>query len=246
MATIDPDPYSEPQPPKRNHYFAGKFLGAQDLQDEQAYLIDKDRRHARCLHSYGVVCGLRVRPSDPPRPRRVIVERGLALDPGGREILVPKPVEYLLNRPDQHGPIYLVIEYCEEGADLVPVPGPPDGPQGAIEPSRIVETFRLGLRREPPAGEDGLAGRLAETLAGAIRDGAEPETLHNLLAEFVSQPCQLRRRDMAVTLAKIDLPTEGPITEAAVDNYSYRPVALSVGQALSLLLGIVRLLGGER
>lgn len=245
METI-PDPYCELQPPKRNHYFAGKLLGVQDLQDEQAYFVAKDTRHARYLHGYGVVCGLRIRPTDPPQPWRVIVEPGLALDPCGREILVPQPVEYRLSRPDQRGPLYLVIEYCEEGTDPLPVPGPPDDPQNNLEPSRIVETFRLNLRHDPPAREDDLSWQLAAVLANAIRDGAEPETLHNLLAESVSRPCRLRWRETAVTLAQIDLPAEGPITEAAVDNYSYRPVALSAGQALELLLGVIRLLGGER
>jgi len=244
METTDRVPCAGLQPPTRNRYFAGNLLGVQDLQDEQAYLIDKDRRHARYLHGYGVVCGLRVRPADPPQPWQVIVEPGLALDPCGREILVPQPVEYRLNRPDRRGPIYLVIEYCEEEAAPIPVPGPPDGPQDNLEPSRIVETFRLDVRSEPPEGEDGPSWRLAAGLAGAIRDGAEPETLHHLLAEFVSQPCQPHRREMAVTLARIDAPAEDPITETAIDNYSYRPVALSAGQALSLALGVLGRLRG--
>jgi len=244
METIDPDPCSEAQPPKRNRFFAGKLLGVQDLQTEQAYFLEKDRRHAHYLHGHGVVCGLRVRPTDPPQPWRVVVEPGLALDPCGREIVVPQPVEYRLRRSGRRGPIYLVIEYCEEEADPVPVPGPPDGPEDNRDPSRIVETFRLDLWPEPPDGEDGPSWRLAAGLANAIRDEAEPQALHNLLAEFVSQPCRPSGRKMAVTLARIDPPTEGPITEAVIDNYSYRPVALSVGQALSLVLGVIGRLRG--
>ena len=239
METRDPDPCSAPQPPIRNGYFTGKLLGAQDLEVEQSYFLEKDRRHARYLHSYGVVCGLLVRPTDPPQPWRVIVEPGLALDPCGREIVVPQTVEYQLPRSDQPGPIYLVIEHREEEAALVPVPGPPDDPEDNLEPSRIVETFRLSLRAEAPDREDGPSWRLAAELASAIRDGAEPETLHHLLAEFVSQPCHQRRREMALMLAQIDLPIDGPITDAAIDNYSYRPVVLSVGQALSLVLGVI-------
>jgi hypothetical protein len=244
METIGQDPCGRLQPPKRNRYFVGKLLGTQDFQVEQSCFLEKDERHARYLHGYGVVCGLRVRPTDPPKPWRVVVEPGLALDPCGREIIVPQPVEYQLRTPDRRGPIYLIIEYCEEGTDLIPVPGPPDGPQDNHEPSRIAETFRLDLRPEPPEKEDGPGWRLAASLANAIRDGAEPETLHNLLAEFVSRPCQLRRREMAVTLARIDPPAEGPISEAAIDNYSYRPVALSVGQALSLVLDVIGQLRG--
>jgi len=244
METIDSDPCSEPRAPKRNRYFGGKLLGVHDLQDEQEYLVGKDRRHARYLHGYGVVCGLRVRPTDPPQPWRVVVEPGLALDPCGREIVVPQQVEYRLNRLDLPGPIYLVIEYCEEGAEVVPVPGSPDGPGDTVEPSRMVETFLLDLRSEPPDNEDGLSRRLAARLAEAIRDGAEPETLHYLLAEYVSRPCQPRRGELAIILARIDPPAEGPITEAAIDSYSHRPVALSVGGALSLVLGAIGRLRG--
>ena len=239
METIDRDPCGGPEPPERNRYFTGKFLSEQDFQAEQAYFLEKDKRHARHLHGYGVVCGLHVRPTDPPQPWRVVVEPGLALDPCGREIVVPQPVEHQLRTPDQRGPVYLVIEYLEEKTDAIPVPGPPDGPQDNFEPSRIVETFRLDLRHEPPAREDDLGWRLAGELASAIRDRAEPETLHTLLAEFVSQPCQPRGREMAVTLARIDVPAKGLITEAAIDNYSYRPVALSVEQVLSLMLGVI-------
>jgi hypothetical protein len=240
METIDSDSCGGLQPPKRNRYFSGKFLGAHDLQVEQAYFLNKENRHTRYLHGYGVVCGLRVRPTNPPQPWRLVVEPGLALDPCGREIVVPQPVEYQMSMPDLRGPVYLVIEYCEEGTDVVPVSGPPDGPRHNLEPSRIVETFRLALRHELPAREDDLGWQLAAGLASAIRNGAEPETLHNLLAEFVSQPCQPRGRKMAVALARIDPPTEGPITEAVIDNYSYRPVVLSAGQALSLILGAIQ------
>ena len=153
--------------------------------------------------------------------------------------MVPQTVEYQLPRSDQPGPIYLVIEHREEEAAPVPVPGPPDDPEDNLEPSRIVETFRLSLRSEAPDREDGPNWRLAAELASAIRDGAEPETLHHLLAEFVSQPCQQRRREMALTLAQIDPPLDGPITDAAIDSYSYRLVALSVGEVLSLVLGVI-------
>jgi len=244
METVDRDPCGGPQPPQRNHYFAGKLLSEQDFQAEQTYLIRKHTQHARYLHGYGVVCGLRVRPAAPPQPRRVLVEPGLALDRCGREIVVPQPVEFQLRTPSQHGPVYLVIEYSEEGTDTIPVPGPPDGPQDMVEPSRIIEAFRFSLRHEPPGREDDLSWQLAAGLADAIRNGAEPETLHNLLAEFVSRPCRKGRSDLSVTLARIDVPAEGPIAEAAIDNYSYRPVVLSVGQALNLMLSTVAHLRG--
>jgi hypothetical protein len=49
----------------RLRYFYGQMLHAQDLQQEQAYFREKLKLHNRCLHGWGVVCGLQVTP--PPR-----------------------------------------------------------------------------------------------------------------------------------------------------------------------------------
>jgi hypothetical protein len=59
---------------KRLQYFYGQVLGPQDFQDEQTYFREKLKLHNRCLHGYGVVCGLEVVPAplpedcDPPGP----------------------------------------------------------------------------------------------------------------------------------------------------------------------------------
>jgi hypothetical protein len=50
---------------RRLSYFHGQFLGAQDLRREQAYFREKLKLHHRCLHGYGVVCGLAVTPAPP-------------------------------------------------------------------------------------------------------------------------------------------------------------------------------------
>jgi hypothetical protein len=44
----------------RLQYFYGQLLGARDFQIEQAYFREKLKLHNRCLHGYGVVCGLEV------------------------------------------------------------------------------------------------------------------------------------------------------------------------------------------
>jgi hypothetical protein len=153
MIHADADPCQELTPLKRPRYFAGQMLTEQDLRDGQAYVRGKDKQHNRYLHGYGVVCGLRVVPASPPRRRRVVVEAGLALDPWGREIVVPEAVEFELAGPEvgRTGSFFLVIDYREGATDLVPVPGPPD-PQEERVASRIRETYALALRREPPEG----------------------------------------------------------------------------------------------
>src|SRR6476660_8099849 len=44
----------------RLKYFYGQMLGQHDFQTEQDYFRNKQRLHNRCLHGYGVVCGLEV------------------------------------------------------------------------------------------------------------------------------------------------------------------------------------------
>jgi hypothetical protein len=46
----------------RLSYFYGQMLHARDLQAEQAYFREKLKLHNRCLHGWGVVCGLQVTP----------------------------------------------------------------------------------------------------------------------------------------------------------------------------------------
>lgn len=47
---------------ERLNYFYGQMLGAADFRGEQAYFREKLKLHNRCLHGYGVVCGLQVTP----------------------------------------------------------------------------------------------------------------------------------------------------------------------------------------
>src|SRR5437899_3039999 len=69
----------------RAKYFYGRMLSAQYFQREQDYFREKLKLHNRCLHGYGVVCGLRVKP-EPIDPtceteddrKRVVVEKELA------------------------------------------------------------------------------------------------------------------------------------------------------------------------
>ncbi|HLK05675.1 MAG TPA: hypothetical protein VKT53_14650 [Candidatus Acidoferrum sp.] len=46
----------------RLKYFYGQMLTASDFQTEQDFFREKLKLHNRCLHGYGVVCGLRVEP----------------------------------------------------------------------------------------------------------------------------------------------------------------------------------------
>jgi len=52
---------------RRLKYFYGQMLSADDFNLEQAYFREKLKLHNRCLHGYGVVCGLLVEPVPIPK-----------------------------------------------------------------------------------------------------------------------------------------------------------------------------------
>jgi len=52
---------------RRLNYFYGQMLGVADFQAEQNYFREKLKLHNRCLHGYGVVCGLLVHPVPIPK-----------------------------------------------------------------------------------------------------------------------------------------------------------------------------------
>lgn len=51
----------------RLKYFYGQMLSACDFQTEQNFFREKLKLHNRCMHGYGVVCGLRVEPVPMPK-----------------------------------------------------------------------------------------------------------------------------------------------------------------------------------
>src|SRR6266481_4772062 len=52
---------------RRLNYFYGQMLSAQDFQIEQNFFREKMKLHNRCLHGYGTVCGLLVKPVPMPK-----------------------------------------------------------------------------------------------------------------------------------------------------------------------------------
>jgi hypothetical protein len=61
---------------KRNRFFSGKLLTAEDFALEQEYVRERLKRHNRYLHGFGVVFGLEV-----SRNRKaIVISPGLAID----------------------------------------------------------------------------------------------------------------------------------------------------------------------
>jgi hypothetical protein len=62
----DPSAFGHPAAFERLGYFYGQLLGVDDFRTEQRYFMEKRKLHNRCLHGWGVVCGLDVHPCPPP------------------------------------------------------------------------------------------------------------------------------------------------------------------------------------
>jgi hypothetical protein len=79
---------------ERLRYFSRQLLTADDMRLEQAYFREKQRRHNRFLHGWGVVCGLIVQTAPSAGPLALTICPGYALGPCGDEIYVGDPVAY--------------------------------------------------------------------------------------------------------------------------------------------------------
>ena len=97
---------------ERPRYFAGKLVTAEDFELEQRYHIDKRCLLNRMLQGAGIVSGLGVVEGE---QGTVTVAPGFALDPHGREILVPEPQQLAI--PDCGEPISICLLYKEVETD---------------------------------------------------------------------------------------------------------------------------------
>ena len=72
---------------ERVRYFPRQLMTAEDMRTEQAYFVERLRRHNRLLHGWGIVCGLQVLPdATADQPWRVKVCPGAAVAATGDEI----------------------------------------------------------------------------------------------------------------------------------------------------------------
>jgi hypothetical protein len=137
----------------RNHFFTGKLLTADDLEQEQSYHRTKHRRHNRLLHGVGIVRGLAVslEPGPTGGDAAVVVSPGLAIAPDGEELVVCERV----TRDVCHGE-----SVCYVTVALVEGPSSPT-PDG--EPSRILESAEVALSEDIPPGHVAIARLLRDS-----------------------------------------------------------------------------------
>jgi hypothetical protein len=220
---------------ERPRYFQGKLLVADDLRQEQTYHRHKHAAHTRAMHGDGTVCGLAVRPTNPPS-RDLVVEPGVAVDCCGREIVVPSPQTLCLDEAAAGGVVgqlAVTLRLAEVATDPAPVvTGPEAG--DALQPGSIRESFELEL--SDLGGLDLGRHRRLLVPSGSARVGLEG--LHEVLVQRVLRPCE-PCLDQRVPLATVSLPMSGPVTAEAIDN-SVRPIVLTADLVDFLLAELLR------
>jgi hypothetical protein len=147
----------------RNHYFQGRLLSAADLQLEQDYHNKKRWLSNRLLLGAGVVTGLEVS-SDKNDNSKIQISPGLAIDPIGREIVVPEneivllPVGWLKN-PLKPTTLYLCYDEKREGVRVLPTG---EEYSEGTEPGRTKETYRFQWQLEASLFKKGLKNKFTD------------------------------------------------------------------------------------
>jgi hypothetical protein len=149
----------------RPKFFERQQLSANDLNAVIDYIRQRDRRHNRYLHGWGVVCGLQIVRGG--SPWEIAVQPGYALSPSGEEIFVAEAQTLLIEqaviecRPDAGDP-------CLDGQAST-LPGIII--TGAIRDSTVTirthnfpanMTFQVRMNR---AGTRGVGGVLVATIS---------------------------------------------------------------------------------
>jgi hypothetical protein len=187
---------------ERLNYFYGQVLGHPELAQEQAFFREKMRLHNRCLHGWGVVCGLEVTPLPPeepcppdpchptPEPATMEIGCGFALDCRGDEIVVRSPIRFdpwcLLDADDRHeveacGATTLWVSVCFKERLVDPVrPALPDA-CGTIESryGRIRDGAVVKVTARRPHHEDRCDTCCAACEEGCCVELARIENFHH-------------------------------------------------------------------
>lgn len=160
------------RPLDRPNWFAGRPVTAAGLDEQQQLFRERQRRHNRLLHGWGIVNGLGVS----GRPGLTVeIDAGFALDAAGNELLVEAPLVVDLRAAGlEHAgqPHWLVVRW-----DEVPSGEPP--PEIADVPEMTAswrEDVEVAILDEPPVEAPADAVHAAApwlTLATIVWDGDE-------------------------------------------------------------------------
>ena len=209
---------------ERTNFFYGLLLDAERLRNDHRFFNGKRSLVNRLAIGSGVACGLGVRTVAGP-PRQWFIDPGAAIDPLGREIVVPEAYPFDAAQPTDDagqpagnplnsGVVEIGLLYKEVPIDPVPVLVPDCDGDGDCAPGAIREAFAVVVRAagaaKAPAG-CGLPTIPVPAAAG----------LHPLIATRIGATPLQPPADALVPIARVDLGT------AAIDVESGRPLIYS-------------------
>lgn len=151
---------------ERNRYFFGKQLTVRDFDAEQRYFNGKRYLLNRLVHSWGVVCGLRVEPQPQGRFR---LAPGAAIDCCGREIVVgDEDLVYSLSELEGYKRLiadqsadktfYICLKYDECIREPVQTVSNVSSCTDVCDYNRIREGFKLFVTTQGPTEEMDFCG----------------------------------------------------------------------------------------
>jgi hypothetical protein len=131
-------------PLTRTLYFPGRLLTQADFEREQAYAVERWRRHLRFTLGWGVVQGLQVALAGD----EVVVAPGMAVDCLGRELVTEAEVR--LPFAGRSAAFFVAIGYTETPGD--PQPLAPSDPPGEVGTAftTVTEGARVLLADDNP------------------------------------------------------------------------------------------------
>lgn len=139
--------------PRRNNYYYGQMLDVLQLQQEQGYGMQMRRLSNRLTLGHGVLCGLSLSGTE---DQLVCVSPGAAIDPHGRELVVPVKVcvdPWAIadecgkvtgqRSKDERHTVVLELCYRECLTDYAPVLVSDCNAQERCLPGTVIESFTL-------------------------------------------------------------------------------------------------------
>jgi hypothetical protein len=170
---------------KRVSYFDRQFLRAADFQDEQAYALDRRRRHNRLLHAPGIAEGLQV--SANINDAFVTVAAGTAYDGFGREIVLANsqqvPVSAITGAT---ATAFITIAYGEQASD------PSTDPGVTGNSTRMSEQPALAAGATPPASPGVILALAKVALANGKVSAAPDNSVRNQAGALIGQDIAMR------------------------------------------------------
>jgi hypothetical protein len=227
------------------------------MRAEQEYFREKQRRHNRYLHGWGVVCGFEVKPpTEKDPPWQVTVCPGYVLTPQGDEILSTNNVLFDFRTrlqdpepcatrwscpPEEEMPsrarvrrAYLVVRYVDCNARPVRVHPVGCGcDEAACEYSRVRESFELKVLWKLPDSHQQAKDadkRWCETWKNALSEiQKQPQS-----AEFPVPECAPCTENPWVVLATIVLPSDEKTSITKIRYDDRRPLYSSATLQVAL------------